>query len=209
MASVPQFTDAAQSEQEWKDLLEMILPPQGEWTEEEYLVLTDHRNQLVEFTDGFLEALPMPTQEHQMLLKFLFLAFHACFEVRGGNVLFAPLRLRIRPGKFREPDLLLLLAANDARGQNRFWIGADLALEVVSEDKPERDLVDKRGDYAEARVPEYWIVNPISEAIIVLRLLDSAYEEAGVYRRGQSAVSVLCPDFSVEVAKVFDSARVK
>ena len=36
MASVPQFTDAAQPEQEWKDLLEMILPPQGEWTEEEY-----------------------------------------------------------------------------------------------------------------------------------------------------------------------------
>ena len=34
-------------------------------------------------------------------------------------------------------------------------------------------------------------------------------EEAGVYRRGQSAVSVLCPDFSVDVAKVFDSARVK
>jgi Uma2 family endonuclease len=102
-----------------------------------------------------------------------------------------------------------LLAANDPRGQNRFWTGADLALEVVSEDKPERDLVDKRGDYAEAGVPEYWIVNPISEAITVLRLHDSAYEEAGVYRRGQSAVSVSCPDFSVEVAKVFDSARVK
>ena len=65
MASVPQFTDAAHSEQEWKDLLEMILPPQGEWTEEEYLVLTDHRNQLVEFTDGFLDVLPMPTQEHR------------------------------------------------------------------------------------------------------------------------------------------------
>ena len=132
MASVPQFTDAAQPEQEWKDLLEMILPPQGEWTEEEYLVLTDHRNQMIEFTDGFLEALPMPAQEHQMLLKFLFLAFHACFEVRGGNVLFAPLRLRIRPGKFREPDLLLLLAANDARGQNRFWIGVEAWRRVFS-----------------------------------------------------------------------------
>src|SRR6516162_11794515 len=106
MASVPQFTDAAQSEQKWKYLLEMILPPQGEWIEEEYLVLTDHRNRLVEFTDGFLEVLPMPTQEHQMLLKFLFLAFFSFFEPRGGNVLFAPLRLRIRAGKFREPDLL-------------------------------------------------------------------------------------------------------
>ena len=59
------------SDHEWKDLLEDILPSQGAWSEEEYLVLTDHRNRLVGFSDGFLEALPMPTDEHQMLLKFL------------------------------------------------------------------------------------------------------------------------------------------
>ena len=61
--------------QEWKDELEEILPSQGAWTEEEYLVLTDNRNRLVEFTDGFLEVLPTPTDEHQMLLKFLYIAF--------------------------------------------------------------------------------------------------------------------------------------
>ncbi|HVC98512.1 MAG TPA: hypothetical protein VND64_32895, partial [Pirellulales bacterium] len=79
--------------QEWKDVLEEILPRQGEWSEEEYLVLTDHRSRLVEFTDGFVEVLSMPTKKHQMLLKFLFLAFFNYFETRGGNVLFAPLRL--------------------------------------------------------------------------------------------------------------------
>jgi len=105
-------------------------------------------------------------------------------------------------------EWLLLLSANDPRRQNRFWDGADLALEIVSEDKPERDLVEKRGDYAEARVPEYWIVNPRSESIIVLRLRDNAYEEAGTYRRGDAATSALRPEFSVAVAKVFDSARV-
>jgi Uma2 family endonuclease len=197
------------STQEWKDVLEEVLPRQGDWSEEEYLVLTDHRNRLVEFTDGFLEVLPMPTDEHQMLLKFLFLAFFNFFETRGGNVLFAPLRLRIRPRKFREPDLLLLLLATDSRRQNRFWEGADVALEIVSEDKPERDLVDKRGDYAEARVPEYWIVNPQSETITVLQLRGDAYEEAGSYRRGESAKSVLRPEFSVAVGDVFDSARTK
>ena len=206
--SVPTSTDLPSNE-EWKDLLEDILPSQGAWSEEEYLVLTDHRNRLVEFTDGFVEVLPMPTDEHQMLLKFLFLAFYEFFEARGGNVLFAPLRMRVRPGKFREPDLLLLLSANDPRRQNRFWDGADLALEIVSEDKPERDLVDKRGDYAEARVPEYWIVNPRSESITVLRLCDLAYEEAGTYQRGDSATSALRPDFSVAVSSVFDSARVR
>jgi Uma2 family endonuclease len=208
MATGPQLTTTFPPVQEWKDLLEEILPPQGAWSEDEYLVLTDHRSRLVEFTDGFLEVLPMPTTKHQLLLKFLFLAFHQFFELNGGLVLFAPLRLRIRPRKFREPDLLVLLSATDPRSQDRFWEGADLALEVVSEDKPERDLVDKRSDYAEARVPEYWIVNPQTETITVLRLGQDAYEEAGTYRRGELATSVLRPEFSVAVAPVFDAARV-
>jgi Uma2 family endonuclease len=193
--------------QEWKDMLEEILPRQGAWSDEEYLVLTDQRSHLVEFTDGFLEVLPIPTEQHQMLLKFLFLAFFHYFEPRGGNVLFAPLSLRIRRGKFREPDLLVLFSATDPRRNNRFWDGADLALEVVSEDEPERDLADKRIDYAEARVPEYWIVNPQTESITVLQLRDGAYEDAAIYGRGQSATSILRPDFSVAVTELFDSAR--
>jgi Uma2 family endonuclease len=83
----------------------------------------------------------------------------------------------------------------------------DLALEIVSEHKPERDLVEKRGDYAEARVPEYWIVNPHTQTITVVHLRGDAYEEAGVYRRGESAVSLLLPVAGVSVAvnAVFDA----
>jgi Uma2 family endonuclease len=205
MATAPTLTTDLAASQEWKDLLAEILPSQGAWSEEEYLVLTDHRNRLIEFTDGFLEVLPMPTDRHQTILEFLFLAFCHDISPRGGKVHFAPLRLRIRPGKFREPDLLLLLSAADPRRQNRFWLGADLALEVVSADKPERDLVEKRADYAEAQVREYWIVNPQTETITVLRLHGTAYEEAGTYRRGEAAASVLLPEFSVAVAGVFDA----
>jgi Uma2 family endonuclease len=205
MATGSQVTTMLSTDQEWKDLLEELLPPQGCWSEEEYLVLTDHRNRLVEFTDGFLEALPMPTDKHQSVLGFLYVTFLQFMQPLGGKVQFSPLRLRIRPGKFREPDLLLLLSATDQRRQNRFWLGADLALEVVSEDKPERDLVDKRGDYAEGRVPEYWIVNPQTETITVLHLRGESYEESGTYRRGESAPSVLLEGFSVAVTAVFDA----
>lgn len=208
-ATTQPATADLESNGEWKEILEEILPPQGEWSEEEYLVLTDHRTRLVEFTDGILEPLPMPTDKHQMVLKIMFLAFFKHFEMAGGVVHFAPMRLRIRPGKFREPDLLLLFAANDKRRQNRYWDGADLALEVVSEDKPERDLIDKRSDYAEGKVREYWIVNPHTETITVLELRGGAYAEVGVYSRGQSARSVLAPDFSVDVTAIFNSATAK
>jgi hypothetical protein len=74
MAAVTTPTTAVPSAQESKDVLEELLPPQGRWSEDEYLVLTDHRNRLVEYTDGFLEVLPTPTDTHQSVLKFLFLA---------------------------------------------------------------------------------------------------------------------------------------
>jgi Uma2 family endonuclease len=205
MATAPALTTALSSAPEWKDMLEEILPPQGRWSEDEYLVLTDHRNRLVEFTDGFLEILPIPTDKHQVILGFLYQAFLGFIDPRGGKVRIAPLRLQIRPGKFREPDLLLLLTAADPRRQNRFWLGADLALEVVSGEKPDRDLVDKRGNYAEGRVPEYWLVNPQTATITALRMRADVYEEAGIFRRGESAASTLLAGFSVAVSAVFDA----
>jgi Uma2 family endonuclease len=192
------------SEGELKELLLDLLPHQGEWTEKEYLRLTDQTNRLVEFTDGYLEVLPMPTRSHQAALKFLFLAFNAFVEP-AGSVFFSGLRLRIRKGKFRLPDLLLFKDAKDRRNQNRFWKGADLTLEIVSKHKPARDLIDKRHDYAEGRVPEYWIVDPRKETITVLTLAGSAYIEHGVFRRGETATSALLPGVSVSVDAVFDA----
>jgi Uma2 family endonuclease len=205
MATVPETTTSDSSAGEYTELLRQILPAQGSWSEQEYLVLTDHGNRLVEYTDGFLEFLPMPTDKHQAILEFLLLAFRQYLEPRGGKVRFAPLRLQIRPGKYREPDLLLVLSAADSRRQNRFWLGADLVVEVVSEEKPERDLVEKRADYAEGHVPEYWIVNPQAETISVLRLRDGVYEAVGIHQRGETAASALMQDFSVQVAAVFDA----
>jgi Uma2 family endonuclease len=190
--------------QQKKALLE-LLPDQGAWRDEQYLWLTDHTNRLVEFSDGFVEVLPMPTDRHQSILKFLFLAFHGFLAPLGGNVQFAALRLCLRPGRFREPDLLLVLDAKDPRRRNRFWTGADLVLEVVSEDHPERDLIQKRHEYAQAQIPEYWIVNPLVETILVYQLKGKKYPKASTWKRGTNAVSFLLPDFAINVDAVFDA----
>ena len=176
---------------------------QGSWTESQYLKLTDQCNRLIEFTDGCIEILPMPTYRHQVILRFLFFALFPFVRDLGGDAVFAPLRLRVREGKFREPDLLLVRHAGDPRCRDEYWLGADLVLEVVSPDDPGRDLVDKRADYAEARVPEYWIVNPIDETITVLVVGDGGYREHGVFRPGQQADSPLLPGFSVNVRETF------
>ena len=183
-----------------------IEPLQGLWTEAQYLQLTDHTRLLIEFTDGRLEVPPRPTDRHQAISQFLFLALSPVVRVLGGKVRYAPLRLRIRVGKFREPDLLLVRDANDPRRRNDYWRGADLVMEIVSPDDPERDTRKKRWDYAEARIPEYWIVNPVDETITVLTLSGDAYTERGVYGRGQRADSACLDGFAVGVADVFDAA---
>ena len=183
------------------------LPNQGNWTEEEYLRLTDSTNRFVEFTDGFLEPLPMPTQKHQIVLKFLFFALHAYLDPRGGKVLFAVLRLRLRPGQIREPDLLAVRDAHDLRCEDRYWLGADWLAEVVSKDKPARDLVQKKREYAQAGIPEYWIVNPLNETVIVYQLKSKRYVRHGLFRRGQKATSALLRGFALDVTAMFDADR--
>jgi Uma2 family endonuclease len=193
------------SQDQLDDLVLDLLPLQGRWDEEQYLWLTDHTNRLIEFTDGYIEVLPRPTDNHQAILELLFLVFRTFLQPLGGKVRFAPLRLRIRSRKFREPDLLLVRSAADPRRQNRYWQGADLVLEVVSPDKPERDLVEKRGDYAEAGIPEYWIANPQTETIIVLWLEGDTYVKHGIFGPGSTATSVLLPGLAVDVDAVFDA----
>lgn len=176
---------------------------QGLWPEAMYLRLTDQCSHLVEFTDGRLEILPMPTDQHQAISGFLYLLLSSFVRKIGGKALYAPLRLRIREGKFREPDLLALRDAKDPRRQNDYWLGADLVMEVVSPSNPDRDIVDKRLDYAEANIPEYWIVNAIDETITVLQLVGERYEEHGVFQVGSQAGSASLPSFSVDVREVF------
>jgi len=180
------------------------LPRQGEWDAAGYLWLTDATNRLIEFTDGHIEVLPMLTYKHQIILRFMLFAFIAEVEPPG-RVIFAALRLYLNDTKYREPDLLLLLDAQDPRNQDRYWHGADLVLEVVSPDDPQRDLVQKRRDYAEAGIPEYWIVNPLDETITVLALRDGVYAAHGIFARGAQATSALIPSFAVAVSDVFDA----
>ena len=147
----------------------------------------------------------MPTERHQAILTFLFLAFLAFVQRTGGKVFFAPLRLKVAPGRFREPDLLLLRSAADPRRGEAYWSGADLVLEVVSPDDPQRDLVTKRGEYARSGIAEYWIVDPRTETIEVLRLEAEGYVTAGRFTRNEEAGSSLLEGFRVPVNGVFDA----
>jgi Uma2 family endonuclease len=178
---------------------------QGLWTDEQYLRLSLQTNRQMEFTDGFIEFLPPVTCTHQGISAWILLYLFPLIQQRSGALYFGPLCVCIRPGKYRQPDLLLLLNRDDPRNQHDFWLGADLVVEIVSPDNPERDTRVKRVDYAEGGIPEYWIVNPLTESITVLRLEGGQYVEHGVFRRGDQATSALLPEVAIPVDAVFDA----
>jgi Uma2 family endonuclease len=185
-----------------------IYPDQGCWEESDYLELDT--NHLIEFSDGFVDVLPMPTQSHQLIVQFLSNALFA-FAAAGrfGRILFAPLRVRLRKGRYREPDVVFMLAAHKARMREKYWEGADLVMEVVSDDPEsrERDLVTKRTEYAAAGISEYWIIDPQERRVTALALQGKRYAVHGEFRPGQRADSKLLDGFNVSVSEVLAAGK--
>jgi Uma2 family endonuclease len=184
-------------------------PQQGEWTEEEYLSLNSNR--LIEFTDGVLEFLPMPKFSHVRLSRYLSDLLRTHVTSRNlGDVFWAPMSVRIGPGRFREPDVVYLSHARIPK-EDVPPDGADLVIEIVSggSQHRHRDLHEKRADYAQAGIPEYWIVDPETETITVLMLPEGAaeYREHGAFRSRQQATSILLPGFSIDVSECMAAGR--
>ncbi|MEX2026588.1 MAG: Uma2 family endonuclease [Pirellulaceae bacterium] len=185
--------------------LTTFFPRQGEWTEGEYLALETRGGRLVELVDGKLEVLPMPTFAHQLILAYLHDQLRAFVLPRGlGLVGLAPCPIRLAEKHFREPDVFF---AGHARIRDLHTPpeGVDLAVEIVSpgEKDRKRDLVEKRKDYAQAGIPEYWIVDPPEQRITVLVLEGEQYRVDGEFQPGQTARSKLLEGLEIDVAAVF------
>lgn len=183
-----------------------FFPPQGRWSEEDFLRF--HTNRMAELVDGRLELLPMPTLKHQRILILLLDWMRRAVESSpGGLVLIAPLPTKLFPGTIREPDLLYIAPENRPGPDVDYPSRIDLAVEIVSPggDAKKRDYEDKRIDYAKAGIAEYWIVDPQQHQISVLVLDGTAYATHGIYIAGQSASGKLLPSLCVDVDAVMQA----
>src|SRR5687767_2630044 len=89
-----------------------LFPDQGDLSESDYLKLTKHARMLAEFSDGFIDVLPMPPTAHQRIVRYLVSLLVSFASDGRGEVLFAPLRVRLRPERLREPDVVFMIAAH-------------------------------------------------------------------------------------------------
>lgn len=186
-----------------------LFPPQGRWSEGVYLSFTESISQIVELVDGSIEVPEMPTKTHQQIVHALLHMLLAFLRAnRAGDAVAAPYRVWLGSGTFREPDIVVYTEAHLDRFGERYGQGADLVVEVVSDDAVSRarDYEDKRRDYAEAGIPEYWIVDPAAQKIMVLVLEGNAYQVMHDLGVGQEVSSQLLNGFRVKVDDVITQA---
>ncbi|MCX7421420.1 MAG: Uma2 family endonuclease [Planctomycetia bacterium] len=183
----------------------LLYPSQGQWSKYDYLDLPGIR--LVEFDNGRIEVLPMPSIRHQnvsMNIAVPLRIYVQTYEL--GTVLCAPMPLLVAHLRFREPDVIFTrsTAPDDSDG-DKYLASAELVIEIISEgpENRKRDLVDKRADYAAASIPEYWLVDPESQEVTVLRLQGSEYVESRTFGIQDVIQSTTVPGFEMPVAKIF------
>lgn len=110
----------------------------------------------------------------------------------------------------RYPDLVILRPEHLDLMKRRLTITLDmppprLIAEVVSLGKTnrDRDYIHKRAQYAAIRVPEYWLIDPVAQTVMLLTLEGESYREVGVFGFQEAIASVEFAGLELTVEQIF------
>ncbi|MDE2785950.1 MAG: Uma2 family endonuclease [Chloroflexota bacterium] len=169
----------------------------------EYLAL--EIDGLWELVDGELCEMPPPNLDHQRLVGFLYRML--CTYLDGttpslGEALWG-VGVALSESRMLIPDLVFVRAGREDIQQANYLDGVpDLVVEALSTDR-QRDLALKRAWYAEAGVPEYWILDPVNDTLTVLELSGGEYTERAVLGHGDTLTTLTIPGFELPLEHLF------
>lgn len=110
----------------------------------------------------------------------------------------------------RYPDLVVLGEEHLELTQRRLTITLEmpppqLVVEVVSPGRTnrDRDYIHKRAQYAAVGVPEYWLIDPSAQTVLVLQLQGDHYSELGVFCGDDRINSSIFPTLSLQAKQIF------
>ena len=178
-----------------------------EWTYEDYLTLPEGGPLRYEIIGGELKATPSPNTRHQEISGRLFYMIYG-FLLKNplGKVFDAPydVVLSHHPFFVVEPDLVYVSKERlPIVGLKNIEGIPDLIVEILSEWTEKRDRREKFSLYERSGVPEYWIVDPETEAIQVFRLSGEKYRALQDLRKADTLSSPLLPGLAIPLSEVF------
>ncbi len=186
---------------------------------EEYLDYDDGTNTRYELVNG--ELIELPTESPQNLLITAFLLVQ--FAQIGIPIYRLGIKHQIAVSSTevtaREPDFIVHseVSARVMLQQTQALLSQTapaplLVVEVVSPGKPgtenyNRDYVEKRREYAERGISEYWLIDPDREVVIVLQLEAQAYVEVGQFKNSNLVISPTFSELRLTAEEVLRAGR--
>ncbi len=163
----------------------------------------------MELDDGVLYIMPRPRPRHQSVQGTLYYHFETHFrgfdEPPGEAYLDVNVALPSELPRLFAPDLSIILRGGKAIVGDRMLEGVpDIVVEILSTDR-NRDLVRKRQVYAEAGIPEYWLLDQRDQTARQLELRDGQYVERAILTIDDTLTTPLLPGLAIPLADVFRS----
>jgi Uma2 family endonuclease len=174
-------------------------------TYEEFRQLPDD-GKYYELIHGEVHLSPSRSTKHQMILGNTSVSLGIYVKSARLGVLFpAPLDVCLSPDTALQPDLIFISSERVGIVLEDFVAGApDLVVEVVSPSTAAHDRVTKLPIYAEAGVPEAWLIDSQAKTVEVLKLQGKKYLVEVTLAGDQVLTSNLFPGWQLPLRDLFD-----
>ncbi len=183
------------------------------YTFEQYLSYENETDKLYELMNGELVELPPESGENIEIANFLFallLPIIGYRRLRGHGL---ELEVWGEP-KNRYPDLTIIREEHLEQLKRRNTIRLSMAppllvIEVVSpgEANRERDYTDKRKQYQDRGISEFWIIDPQDRVITVLQIENGKYVTGGQFRGSDRIHSTIIEELQLTAEQVFMASK--
>ncbi|WP_029322834.1 Uma2 family endonuclease [Butyrivibrio sp. AE3004] len=174
------------------------------YTEEDYYALPE--GERVELINGVFYDMASPSQLHQEISGHLFRIIGNYIEEKGGKckVFHAPFDVKLdeKRDTIVQPDISVICDRDKLDGK-RCNGAPDWIIEIVSPSSATHDYVRKYNLYKNAKVKEYWQVNPDSKSVVVHRLVNGEYEFEE-YSITDTVKPVIYDDLEIDFKDIMD-----
>ena len=180
-------------------VLEETPPERPRMTYEEFLAWADE-DTLAEWVNGEIIMTSPASLTHQDINDFLTGVLRLFVQHHDlGKVISAPFQMKLPESSGREPDVLFVSKEHLERLKPTYLDGpADLVVEIISPESVGRDRGEKYVEYAQAGIPEYWLIDPEMQWAEFYQLQSGRYRLVFQGREGRYESQTL-PGFWLEV----------
>lgn len=186
----------------------MVLAKKIYTSYDEYFKLRKESDSIIEYISGNICMSPSPSTKHQRISGKLNTKLMLFLEGKDCEVFQAPYDVELTKDGIEGKNVVIpdlsIICDKSGFTENKYIGVPSLIIEILSPSNQAHDLITKLNLYMKYGVKEYWIINPMKDAITVYVLNDEGlYEQADIKVNKGIIESVYLKGFSVDLEYLF------